>query len=128
MATASAGQQLTRRERVGNKVEDWASERFSLDVDRHALIDCPEESIEIKAAQEWHRTWGSNGPRRRGRFSLEREQHNALLEAEGQYLFVLYAPFGDRLLIRDHCFVDATDVPFRDGLSHDKLHPQEVGL
>lgn len=56
------------------------------------LIDDPENKTEIKSCQEWHKknpTKFMNIDRVAGRFKINVEQHQYLLEIDGYYLFVV---------------------------------------
>ncbi|MBW2561591.1 MAG: hypothetical protein JRE40_12160 [Deltaproteobacteria bacterium] len=70
------------------------------------LVDviADDKNVEVKTCQEWQ----SNGNRRcRGRFVLDREQHNKLLKTDGYYLFIVISKFRYKFFL-----IKAKDVLF----------------
>jgi len=95
----------------GQKAEELARDLYDV-ILSNGLIDgqIVGKPVEIKACQEWHR---NGGKRCRGRFVLEREQHDYLIENNGLYLFVVFAEDGGVM----SKLVRAEDVQFKRKLS-----------
>lgn len=76
----------------GQRAEELARDLYNV-ILSNGLIDgqIDGKPVEIKACQEWHR----NGVGRcRGRFTLDREQHEFLVKNKGLYLFVVFTENG----------------------------------
>jgi len=89
METANQYHQARVNGTVG---EQAVTALLGCNVDTNALIDvlCGLESpIEIKTCAIWVRTEYTSSRRRRGRFILYPEQHRALINVNGYYVFCL---------------------------------------
>ncbi len=76
----------------GLKAEELARDLYNV-ILSNGLVDGKIDGrpVEIKACQEWH----SNGDKRcRGRFVLDRVQHEHLVKNGGLYLFVVFTDRG----------------------------------
>ncbi|RLI80394.1 hypothetical protein DRP05_01050 [Archaeoglobales archaeon] len=96
----------------GKKGEQIALRDFDeiIFVDRLVDAELNGKPLEIKACQEWQ----SNGKGRcRGRFVLDKEQHDYLIKNHGYYLFIVFKEDGSNI----SKLVKAVDVEFKRKIS-----------
>ena len=73
--------------------------------------------IEVKSCQKWVRDESKSTGRRRGRFVLDRDQHEELIRDRGYYLFMVFD--GNELF--KFKFIRANKIEFKRSLNWKKL-------
>ena len=104
----------------GQKAEEIAKDLFDITLS-NGLVDgwINGKPVEIKACQMWQ----SNGAGRcRGRFVLERDQHEYLVKNGGYYLFIVFTE--DGVISK---LIEAEKVPFKRKLSWPSVLEELIG-
>lgn len=74
--------------------------------------------VEVKSCQEWiHENRNGQKIRRHGRFTLDKKQHNYLVENDGLYLFIVNLSNGKKLFR----FIKAKDLQYKQKITWWKL-------
>jgi len=68
--------------------------------------------VEVKSCQRYVKAVDRRGGKRRGRFKLEKEQHEYLIKNNGLYLFIVH----DKLKKKGIALIPASKVPFKPQL------------
>ena len=114
MSGKLTGNVLARKH--GYLAEQIAMERYNIEIKVNALIDGEYQNkpLEVKSCSVWVTDSSAAKYRRRGRYTITKEQHDALLAGDGYYFFVVFDDIHTPILSK---IVRARLIPAFEGAS-----------